>query len=115
FARQDSHTVILAWRADSDWTVTPLSAWAGVEARHQPADDPVLVVDGAGLPHLFGTDGRGTIVHAAPGEWVEPGTPRRSRPVRAATAPPLPTEQTRTRSDPSEAGDTEPVPEPLPL
>lgn len=91
FARQGPHTVVLAWRADTDWIATPLGSWTGVEAHHQPGDEPLLIVDGAGEPHLIATDGRGTIVHAARGEWVEPVTrvgPRDVARVRP-TPPPV--------------------------
>ena len=66
FGRRGKHLLVMDWREDSDWTGAPLEQRQGVEERHHPADDPMLVVDGTGQPHLFATDGGGTLLHVEP-------------------------------------------------
>lgn len=73
WVRGGGHLWALPWREDSDWTLERLADRAGVADRHRPGDDPVVVTDRAGLPHLFFTDGHGTVLHVEPGDWHEPG------------------------------------------
>ncbi len=74
----------LVWRADADWAVEQLAHRAGVGERHRPGNDPVVADDHDGLPHLFFTDGRGTVLHVEPAPWQEPGEGDADR-VRAAS------------------------------
>lgn len=85
FGRRDRDLVLFRWHPDADWTGELVEAHSGVAERHRPADDPVLVVDRDGRPHLMATDGRGTVVHLEPAEWREPGAeevgPKRPAPI----------------------------------
>jgi hypothetical protein len=68
--------ITLTWRDASDWVAVPLSARAGVTGRHLPAEDPIVITDGRGHPHLFGIDAQGSVIH------VEPVSSPRHRPRR---------------------------------
>lgn len=83
----------LTWRADADWSVETLDERTGVGDRHRAGDDPLVLSDHARRPHVFSTDGRGTILHFEPSEGSTPAaedaperTPRRS--ARPAPAQP---------------------------
>lgn len=73
WGRADGDLWMLIWRPDSDWVLERLSDRSGVAERHRPGDDPTVVEDATGLPHLFFTDGRGTVLHLEPSNWEEPG------------------------------------------
>jgi hypothetical protein len=63
FGRNGGDLWLMAWRPDSDWTAVRLGDRVGVEEHHRAADDPVLVADRNGRPHVFFTDGEGTVQH----------------------------------------------------
>lgn len=73
WGRANGDLWMLVWRPDSDWVLERLSERSGIAERHRPGDDPLVVEDATGLPHLFFTDGRGTVLHVEPTEWQEPG------------------------------------------
>lgn len=89
WGRTDDDLWSLVWRADADWTLERMTDHAGVSDRHRPGDDPLVARDGAGLPHLFFTDGHGTVLHMEPSEWREPrvGQTAGDSPVRCEPAP----------------------------
>ncbi|MFW5952070.1 MAG: hypothetical protein ACOCVZ_08155, partial [Gemmatimonadota bacterium] len=72
WARAADELFVIDWKADADWSMIPLGCFPGVSDRHRMADAPAVLTDAAGRPHLFGTDGRGTVLHLEPGEWHEP-------------------------------------------
>ncbi|HSH44496.1 MAG TPA: hypothetical protein VK966_01450 [Longimicrobiales bacterium] len=82
------------WRPSSDWVAAPLAERSGVASRHIPGDDPVLADLDA--PHIFATDGAGTLVHFEPGDHGP--QPELAAPPSAPIAVP-----TRTRTPAIEA------------
>jgi hypothetical protein len=89
FGRGPGGLLLFRWRPDCDWTLRTIEEHAGVDERHRPADDPIAVRTADG-PHLFGTDGRGTILHVEPGAWTEPEGPAARVPAPAqAPRPPV--------------------------
>lgn len=69
FGRRDGAMVAWVWRSDTDWVGGPLLERTGVEERHQPAEDPLVSRDRKGGFHVFGTNGRGTVLHLESGPW----------------------------------------------
>ncbi|MEJ2504193.1 MAG: hypothetical protein P8177_12925, partial [Gemmatimonadota bacterium] len=72
FGRGPNDLWLLTWDADADWTAERLRDGVGMDVPPAVGDDPVLVQDRDGHPHVFFTDGRGTVQHLEPGEWREP-------------------------------------------
>jgi hypothetical protein len=104
----------LTWRSDSDWVAVPLSARAGVTSRHLPAEDPIVIADGKGHPHLFGIDPEGSVIHIEPAGRPSPGPRPGPRPDevgnKAARPAPVPAPQARP-ADPTATEPEQPAAE----
>lgn len=127
--RWGDQMITLTWRQSTDWVAVPLQARAGVDARHVPADDPIVITDRTGSPHLFAVDAKGSVIHVEPAGRPRP-EPRRAeaavpaaRPERAqaarAAAPVVPTPQAppapaARAAEPARDPEPEPVLEPGP-
>lgn len=72
FGRWGGELRMLGWRRDSDWSAIRLRDRSGVQSHHQPADHPLVMTDGKGRPHLFATDGAGTVLHVEETRWTVP-------------------------------------------
>jgi hypothetical protein len=72
YAAWGGEVVVLRWREKADWVAHPLRLRPGTALHALPIHDPVLLVGGAGRPHLFGTTPRGALAHVEPTSWREP-------------------------------------------
>lgn len=123
--RWGDEVITLTWRETWDWVAVPLQARTGVEPRHVPADDPIVIMDRSGSPHLFAVDAKGNVIHIEPAGRPRP-EPRRaeaatraSRPERAqgagATPPAVPAPDAAPDAAPARASEPAPAREPEPV